>query len=353
MKGLRSRAGAARRGVGHHDPGRRPGRLHSRCGPHSRRRPTCRLTTRGRRRAARLRRRPWGARRRGRDAPRPVPSSTCSRSRSIARSSASRCTQVREVIRVSEITRVPQAPAHVRGRRPTCGGGSWPSSSCASRLGLDAGGADAARAAMVVVEVRGRVLGLLVDAVSQVTKVPQASVAPRRRKSFPAKADYVTGVARWQSRLIILLDLEKALAADRVAHTMGASDAELRADHQGLDDPTEDPHRLRRGAGADRAARLARAPRADRMNAGSRRGDCAGGGTASSSDSRTAILMLLVVTDRPGRSRSLCCSPGSSPIRSPVSAFWPSRCPRATSPPTSGASRATRSAGWSTRCARW
>ena len=27
-----------------------------------------------------------------------------------------------------------------------------------------------------------------------------------------AEADYLTGVARWQSRLIILLDLDKALA---------------------------------------------------------------------------------------------------------------------------------------------
>jgi purine-binding chemotaxis protein CheW len=64
----------------------------------------------------------------------------------------------------------------------------------------------------VVVEVRGRVLGLLVDAVSQVTKVPQASVAPAPDEVLSGDSDYVTGVARWQSRLIILLDLEKALA---------------------------------------------------------------------------------------------------------------------------------------------
>jgi purine-binding chemotaxis protein CheW len=68
------------------------------------------------------------------------------------------------------------------------------------------------RSRVVVVEVRGRVLGLLVDAVSQVTKVPQASVVPPPDEVRSAEADYVTGVARWQSRLIILLDLEKALA---------------------------------------------------------------------------------------------------------------------------------------------
>ena len=63
----------------------------------------------------------------------------------------------------------------------------------------------------MVVEVRGRVLGLLVDAVSQVTKVPEASVVPAPEEVVSADVDYLTGVARWQSRLIILLDLEQAL----------------------------------------------------------------------------------------------------------------------------------------------
>ena len=44
------------------------------------------------------------------------------------------------------------------------------------------------------------------------TKVPQASVAPAPDEVLSGEGDYVTGVARWQSRLIILLDLEKALA---------------------------------------------------------------------------------------------------------------------------------------------
>jgi purine-binding chemotaxis protein CheW len=68
------------------------------------------------------------------------------------------------------------------------------------------------RSRIVVVEVRGRVLGLLVDAVSQVAKVPATTVAAPPEEVRTADGDYVTGVARWQSRLIILLDLEKALA---------------------------------------------------------------------------------------------------------------------------------------------
>jgi purine-binding chemotaxis protein CheW len=118
-------------------------------------------------------------------------------------------TQVREVIRVSDITRVPQAPAHVRGVA-NLRGRILAVVELRSRLGLHAAELTP-RSRVIVVEVRERVLGLLVDAVSQVTKVPEASVAPAPEEVLSMDADYVTGVARWQSRLIILLDLEKAL----------------------------------------------------------------------------------------------------------------------------------------------
>lgn len=118
-------------------------------------------------------------------------------------------TQVREVIRVAEITRVPQAPAHVRGVA-NLRGRILAVVELRSRLGL-APAELTPRSRVVVVEVRGRVLGVLVDAVSQVTKVPQASVAPAPEEVLAADVDYLTGVARWDGRLIILLDLEKVL----------------------------------------------------------------------------------------------------------------------------------------------
>jgi purine-binding chemotaxis protein CheW len=119
-------------------------------------------------------------------------------------------TQVREVIRLTDITRVPHAPAHVRGVA-NLRGRILAVVDLRSRLRLPPA-EPTPRCRIVVVDVRGRVLGLLVDAVSQVTKVPQASVVPAPEDVRSVEADYITGVARWQSRLIILLDLEKALA---------------------------------------------------------------------------------------------------------------------------------------------
>jgi len=117
--------------------------------------------------------------------------------------------RVREVIRVAEITRVPQAPAHVRGVI-NLRGRILPVVELRSRLGLEPA-APTPRSRIVVVEVSDRVLGLLVDAVLQVAKVPHECVAPPPDEVLSADCDYLNGVARWNGRLIILLELDKAL----------------------------------------------------------------------------------------------------------------------------------------------
>jgi purine-binding chemotaxis protein CheW len=118
-------------------------------------------------------------------------------------------TQVREVIRVADITRVPQAPPHVRGVT-NLRGRILPVVELRSRLGL-APAPTTPRSRIVVVEVDDRVLGLLVDAVLQVVKVPLDTVAPPPEEVISADAGYLSGVARWDGRLIILLELEQAL----------------------------------------------------------------------------------------------------------------------------------------------
>jgi purine-binding chemotaxis protein CheW len=116
---------------------------------------------------------------------------------------------VREVVRVGEVTRVPQAPPHVRGVA-NLRGRVLPVVELRTRLGLEAATLTP-RSRIVVVEVRGRILGLLVDAVSQVMRVPVTAVTAAPDEVLSAQTDYITGVAQLGSRLIILLDLERAL----------------------------------------------------------------------------------------------------------------------------------------------
>lgn len=117
--------------------------------------------------------------------------------------------QVREVIRVSEITRVPQARPHVRGVT-NLRGRILAVVELRTRMGLPPAEITP-RSRVVIVAVHDRTLGILVDGVSQVVKVPTVTVAPAPEDVLSPGADYITGVARWNSRLIILLDLEKVL----------------------------------------------------------------------------------------------------------------------------------------------
>jgi purine-binding chemotaxis protein CheW len=72
-------------------------------------------------------------------------------------------------------------------------------------------------ARIVVTEVNGQAVGMLVDEVPQILKVPVENIKP-----FPefvqseVKKDYIKGVAQLQNRLIILLDLEKILSPQEV-----------------------------------------------------------------------------------------------------------------------------------------
>ena len=117
--------------------------------------------------------------------------------------------QVREVIRVSDITRVPQARQHVRGVA-NLRGRILAVVEIRTRMGLSAAEVTP-RSRIVVVGIGQRMLGILVDGVSQVVKVPVTTVTPPPEEVMSPATDYITGVARWNSRLIILLDLEKVL----------------------------------------------------------------------------------------------------------------------------------------------
>jgi purine-binding chemotaxis protein CheW len=117
--------------------------------------------------------------------------------------------QVREVIRVGEITRVPQARPHVRGVT-NLRGRVLAVVEIRTRMGLPAAEITS-QSRVVVVGVHDRILGILVDRVSQVVKVPAETVAPAPEEVLSPGTDYITGVARWNSRLIMLLDLEKVL----------------------------------------------------------------------------------------------------------------------------------------------
>jgi purine-binding chemotaxis protein CheW len=125
--------------------------------------------------------------------------------------------QVQEIRRVTEITSVPRAPRFIRGVI-NLRGRILPVLDLRTRLGL--GEVAASRAArIVVVRVKDRLLGLLVDGASQVLKIPVSQVEPAPEEVVQKGGDYIRGVAKLDDRLIILVDLERLLAHELAAAT--------------------------------------------------------------------------------------------------------------------------------------
>jgi purine-binding chemotaxis protein CheW len=118
--------------------------------------------------------------------------------------------QVQEIRRVTEITSVPRAPDFVRGVI-NLRGRILPVLDLKRKLGL--GEVEAGRATrIVVVRVKERLLGLLVDGASQVLKVVVSRIEPPPEEVVEKGGDYIRGVAKLEDRLIILVDLERLLA---------------------------------------------------------------------------------------------------------------------------------------------
>ena len=124
---------------------------------------------------------------------------------------------VREVIRVGDITRGPQSPPHIRGVT-NLRGRILPVVEIRTRLGLTPL-VPRFTARIIVAEVRGRVLGLLVDSVAQVQKVPADRVVGPPDEVRSTHTDYITGVVQLFDRLLILLDLARALDAPVATHS--------------------------------------------------------------------------------------------------------------------------------------
>lgn len=119
---------------------------------------------------------------------------------------------VQEIIRITEITQVPRAPEFIRGVI-NLRGRIIPVVDLKRKLGL--GRFEPSRQArIVVVRLRERLIGLLVDAASQVLKIPVAAIESAPEEAVEIDASAVRGVAKLQDRLIILIDLARVLALE-------------------------------------------------------------------------------------------------------------------------------------------
>ncbi len=117
---------------------------------------------------------------------------------------------VREINRMMEITRVPHAPEFVEGVI-NLRGQVIPVVDLRKRFGLAAAERDKS-ARIVVVELGDKVVGFLVDSVSEVLRVPRSMVEPPPPIVGGIDSEYIRGVVKLDDRLLILLDLHRLLS---------------------------------------------------------------------------------------------------------------------------------------------
>ena len=92
----------------------------------------------------------------------------------------------------------------------------------------------------MVVDISGNDIGVVVDAVTEVLRLSSDAVEPPSGVITTSDSDYLLGIAKLESRLVILLDLQKALSnmdlgLDHYAETAGRTVSEHHEDSHGGD----------------------------------------------------------------------------------------------------------------------
>lgn len=121
--------------------------------------------------------------------------------------------QAREIEKLDQgLTRVPKAPSFVEGVI-NLRGEIIPIVDLRKRFGLTLPplGYDSR---VIIVEVQGALVGMLVDAVVEVIRIPVSAVEPPPPITKGVDSQYLSGVAKVGERLIVLLNLERALSPE-------------------------------------------------------------------------------------------------------------------------------------------
>ena len=118
---------------------------------------------------------------------------------------------VESIIKMQPITRMPHAPAFVEGVT-NLRGKVLPVIDLRSRFGLDVRETDK-NSRIIVISVNHTEVGMIVDGVSEVLTITDQTVEPAPPIASTVDSRFITGIAKIDSRLVILVDLEGVLSS--------------------------------------------------------------------------------------------------------------------------------------------
>ncbi len=119
---------------------------------------------------------------------------------------------VQEIIKMMEITRVPNSPDFVEGVI-NLRGKVLPVIDLRKRLGLPKKEHDKATR-IIVVEMDKKIVGFIVDSVSEVLRIPYSALEAPPQMSNGVGEEFISAVGKLNDKLLILLDLKRILSVE-------------------------------------------------------------------------------------------------------------------------------------------
>jgi purine-binding chemotaxis protein CheW len=127
---------------------------------------------------------------------------------------AFRIEQIQEIVILDQVTKTPQVPEYVEGVS-NLRGSIIPIINLRKLFGLEPKPTDS-ETRTIVVNIGQRTMGCTVDMVSQVLRIPPESIQAAPETVTSDGAHYISGFAKLEGRLLILLDINELLDPEKL-----------------------------------------------------------------------------------------------------------------------------------------
>lgn len=123
--------------------------------------------------------------------------------------------KIQEIVILASITRAPQVADYVEGVS-NLRGTIIPVINLRKLFAIEPKPIDK-ESRTIVLNVGSRIMGCIVDSVTQVLRIPRAEIQPAPDLVAGANQSYLSGFAKLDERLLILLDVDELLAPSKLA----------------------------------------------------------------------------------------------------------------------------------------
>jgi purine-binding chemotaxis protein CheW len=139
---------------------------------------------------------------------------------------------VHEIIRMQPITKVPKAPVYVEGVI-NLRGKVIPVIDIGKRFGFEKS-EKAKNNRIVVVYIKSTTLGIIVDAVTEVVRIPNDAIEAVSDIVATGNSYHLQGIAKLGNKMVILLSLENLLSADNTLAGLPGKGLEAKPEAVGM-----------------------------------------------------------------------------------------------------------------------